>query len=62
MGEKMHPQLHQEGEEDGVLRRGQLGVEWSRKEVSLWCQRNKADDSITEDEIREIWIMETPDD
>ena len=32
---------------------------WSgaEKEVSLWCKKNKVYDEITEDEIREIWIM-----
>ena len=37
---------------------------WSgaEKEVSLWCKKNKVYDEITEDEIQEIWMNETPDD
>ena len=37
---------------------------WSgaEKEVSLWCKKNKVYDEITEDEIQEILLMETPDD
>ena len=37
---------------------------WSGKEeaITQWCKRNKVYDEKTDEEIAEIWQMETPDD
>ena len=37
-------------------------MEWLESAITGWCKRNKVYDEITEDEIREIWNEEDPDD